>query len=238
MAARNLAEILIRAVDQTRGAFNSIRDNLRRLGSEAGRLGGILTGLGAGLSVASFAAMIKGSIDAADELNKLSQKIGISVEALSTLRFAAELSDVSLDTLQTGIKKLSQGITEASTGTGKAAEVFQALGISVTDANGAIVPTEKILFEVAQVFAGLEDGAVKSALAVELFGRSGLDLIPFLNQGADGIAQLTQEAERLGLKLTTETARAAEQFNDNLTALKFSTSTLGIALAGEMLPEL
>ncbi|MGH8587419.1 MAG: hypothetical protein ACREWE_14975, partial [Gammaproteobacteria bacterium] len=67
---------------------------------------------------------------------------------------------------------------------------------------------------------------------------SGLDLIPFLNQGADGIAALTAEAERLGLKLTTETARAAEQFNDNLTALKFSTSTLGIALAGEMLPEL
>jgi ribosomal protein L12E/L44/L45/RPP1/RPP2 len=137
---------------------------------------------------ASFAAMIKGSIDAADEINKLSQKIGISVEALSTLRFAAELSDVSLDTLRIGIKKLSQGITEASTGTGKAAEVFAALGIEVKTATGALVPTETVLLKVAEVFAGLEDGAVKSALAVELFGRSGLDLIPFLNQGADGIA--------------------------------------------------
>jgi hypothetical protein len=100
------------------------------------------------------------------------------------------------------------------------------------------VPTEKVLLEIATVFAGLEDGAVKSALAVELFGRSGLDLIPFLNQGAAGIAQLTAEAERLGLKLTAETARAAEAFNDNLTALKASSTSLGIALTGELLPEL
>ena len=232
------AQLLITAVDQTRSAFDSIRGNLAKLGDESSRVKGLLAGLGVSLSVAGFAAMIKNAIDAADQLNKLSQKIGISVEALSTLRFAAQLSDVSLETLQKGIKGLSQNITEANTGIGDGAQVFDALGISVKNADGSMKSTEAVLLQVADVFANLEDGAVKTALAVKLFGKSGMDMIPFLNQGAAGITQLTAEADRLGLKLTTETARSAEAFNDNLTALKASSSSLGIALARDFLPEL
>ena len=232
------AQLLITAVDQTRSAFDSIRGNLAKLGNESNRVKGLLAGLGVSLSVAGFAAMIKNAIDAADQLNKLSQKIGISVEALSTLRFAAQLSDVSLETLQKGIKGLSQNIAEANTGIGDGAQVFDALGISVKNADGSMKSTEAVLLQMADVFANLEDGAVKTALAVKLFGKSGMDMIPFLNQGAAGINQLTAEAERLGLKLTTETARSAEAFNDNLTALKASSSSLGIALARDFLPEL
>ena len=232
------AQLLITAIDQTRSAFDSIRGNLAKLGDESNRVKGLLAGLGVSLSVAGFAAMIKSAIDAADQLNKLSQKIGISVEALSTLRFAAQLSDVSLETLQKGIKGLSQNIAEANTGIGDGAQVFEALGVSVKNADGSMKSTEAVLLQVADVFANLEDGAVKTALAVKLFGKSGMDMIPFLNQGAAGINQLTAEAERLGLKLTTETARSAEAFNDNLTALKASSSSLGIALARDFLPEL
>ena len=232
------AQLLITAVDQTRSAFDSIRGNLAKLGNESNRVKGLLAGLGVSLSVAGFAAMIKNAIDAADQLNKLSQKIGISVEALSTLRFAAQLSDVSLETLQKGIKGLSQNIAEANTGIGDGAQVFDALGISVKNVDGSMKSTEAVLLQMADVFANLEDGAVKTALAVKLFGKSGMDMIPFLNQGAAGINQLTAEAERLGLKLTTETARSAEAFNDNLTALKASSSSLGIALARDFLPEL
>ncbi len=232
------AQLLITAVDQTRSAFDSIRGNLAKLGNESNRVKGLLAGLGVSLSVAGFAAMIKNAIDAADQLNKLSQKIGISVEALSTLRFAAQLSDVSLETLQKGIKGLSQNIAEANTGIGDGAQVFDALGIAVKNADGSMKSTEAVLLQMADVFANLEDGAVKTALAVKLFGKSGMDMIPFLNQGAAGINQLTAEAERLGLKLTTETARSAEAFNDNLTALKASSSSLGIALARDFLPEL
>lgn len=232
------AQLLITAVDQTRSAFDSIRGNLSKLGDESNRVKGMLAGLGVSLSVAGFAAMIKSAIDAADQLNKLSQKIGISVEALSTLRFAAQLSDVSLETLQKGIKGLSQNIVEANTGIGDGAQMFAALGISVKNADGRMKSTEAVLLQVADVFASFEDGAVKTALAVKLFGKSGMEMIPFLNQGAAGIGQLTAEAERLGLKLTTETARSAEAFNDNLTALKASSSSLGIALARDFLPEL
>lgn len=236
--AQDRAQLLITAVDQTRSAFDSIRGNLAKLGDESNRVKGMLAGLGVTLSAAGFAAMIKNAIDAADHLNKLSQKIGISVEALSTLRFAAQLSDVSLESLQKGIKGLSQNITEANTGIGDGAQMFEALGISVKNADGSMKSTDEVLLQVANVFAHLEDGAVKTALAVKLFGKSGMDMIPLLNQGAAGINQLTAEAERLGLKLTTETARSAEAFNDNLTALKASSSSLSISLARDFLPEL
>lgn len=236
--AADRAQILITAVDQTKSAFESIKGNLARLGDQSNRLQAILAGLGVSLSAAGFAAFIKNAIDAADHLNKLSQKIGISVEALSTLRFAAELSDVSLESLQKGIKSLSQNIIETNTGVGDGAKLFDALGISVKNADGSMKSTEDVLLQVANVFYRLEDGAVKTTLAVKLFGKAGQDMIPFLNQGAAGINQLTTEADRLGLKLTAETARSAEAFNDNLLALKASSSSLGISLAQDFLPEL
>jgi hypothetical protein len=236
--AQDRAQLLITAVDQTKSAFDAVRGHLARLGEASLRVRGLLAGLGATLTVAGFAALIKGALDTADQINKLSQKIGISVEALSTLRFAAQLSDVDLDTLQKSIKGLSQAITEANTGIGEGARVFAALGISVKNADGSLKSTDQVLLNVADVFARLEDGAVKTALAVKLFGKSGLDLIPFLNQGASGITRLTAEAQQLGLKLTTDTARSAEAFNDNLVALKASAAALGIALTRDMLPEL
>jgi hypothetical protein len=95
--ASDRAQILITAVDQTRTALDSIRNNLGRLGDETRRVQGLLAGLGVSLTLGAFAALVKGAIDSADELNKLSQKIGISVEALSTLQFAAQLSDVGLE---------------------------------------------------------------------------------------------------------------------------------------------
>jgi hypothetical protein len=236
--ASDRAQILITAVDQTRTALDGIRNNLGRLGDETRRVQGLLAGLGVSLTLGAFAALVKGAIDSADELNKLSQKIGISVEALSTLQFAAQLSDVGLDTLKTGLKGLSANLTEARSGLGEGAALFQALGISVEDTAGNLKSSDTILLEVADRFASFEDGATKTALAVKLFGKSGMDMIPFLNQGASGIRELMQEAERLGLKLSTETAQAAEAFNDNLTALKASSSGLGITLATELLAPL
>lgn len=236
--ASDRAQILITAVDQTRTALDSIRNNLGRLGDETRRVQGLLAGLGVSLTLGAFAALVKGAIDSADELNKLSQKIGISVEALSTLQFAAQLSDVGLDTLKTGLKGLSANLTEARSGLGEGAALFQALGISVEDTAGNLKSSDTILLEIADRFASFEDGATKTALAVKLFGKSGMDMIPFLNQGSSGIRALMQEAERLGLKLSTETAQAAEAFNDNLTALKASSSGLGITLATELLAPL
>ncbi|MBK6629511.1 MAG: hypothetical protein IPG35_18310 [Flavobacteriales bacterium] len=104
--ASDRAQILITAVDQTRTALDSIRTTSGVWVTRPVACRDCWQVLGVSLTLGAFAALVKGAIDSADELNKLSQKIGISIEALSTLQFAAQLSDVGLDTLKTGLKGL------------------------------------------------------------------------------------------------------------------------------------
>lgn len=163
---------------------------------------------------------VKGAIDHADELGKVSQKIGISVEALSRLEYAAKLSDVELEGLTTGMRKFSQVLVEAA-GNNKSgpANVFSALGISIKDAAGNLRSSDQIFADVAQRFSQMEDGALKTSLAVQLFGKSGADLIPLLNSGRDGLAAMADESDRLGATISTKAAKAAEKFNDTMTTV-------------------
>jgi hypothetical protein len=85
--------------------------------------------------------------------------------------------------------------------------------------HGQIRPTEQVLLDLADKFSVMPDGADKAALAVKLFGKEGLAIIPFLNQGREGITALMEEAQRLGLVMSEDVARASEAFNDNLTRL-------------------
>jgi hypothetical protein len=93
---------------------------------------------------------------------------------------------------------------------------LNALGVSATDVHGQIRPTEQVLLDLADKFSAMPDGADKAALAVKLFGKEGLAIIPFLNQGREGITALMEEAQRLGLVMSEDVARASEVFNDNL----------------------
>lgn len=190
---------------------------------------------GAGLAVA---ALVKRSIDAADQSAKMAQKIGISVEALSGYKFAADQAGVSVEQLQTGLVRLSRSAADAAGGLKQQQAVFRALGISVTDASGKLRSTEALFGDVAEAFSKMEDSAGKTALATRVFGRAGADLIPLLNSGRAGLAAYADEAERLGLIMSTDTAKAAETFNDNLSKLMDSVGGLGYALASEFLPAL
>lgn len=171
-------------------------------------------------AAAALSPLVKSSIDAADEMGKMAQKSGVSVEALSRLNYAAKLSDVSLAGLGGGMRKLSQNmLAVAQGGAGPAATAFKALGISATNLDGSLRAPDQVLADVAEKFASMENGATKTALAVAIFGKSGADLIPMLNSGRDGLAAMANESDRLGLTLSQNTTRAAEGFNDNLTRL-------------------
>lgn len=176
---------------------------------------------GAVAAGAALGVAVKGAIDHADELSKTAQKVGVATEALSRLEWAAKLSDVSLEQLSGGLTKLSKSMGDVALGKGgTAATAFKALGISVTDAAGKLKASDVVLSEVAAQFARLEDGSTKTALAVALFGRSGAELIPLLNSGADGLAEMAKESDRLGLTIGTKTGKAAEAFNDTLTRIQ------------------
>lgn len=176
--------------------------------------------------VAGFGAMIKGSINTADELLKMSQRVGISVESLSTLRHAADLSGISMESFETSVGRLNRNIVDSTLGKGEAKEIFEQLGIVVTDSNGKIKNTDSILFDVANRFSQMEDGTEKAAMSMKLFGRSGSELIPLLNAGSAGIRSMQEEAKALGLEISTNTAKQAEQLNDNITRIESSVTGL------------
>jgi hypothetical protein len=162
----------------------------------------------------------KRSLDAAEGFNKLSQSTGTTVEEISGFTYAAKLADVSQEALGMGLKNLSRGMMDAAAGTGDAKDAFDAMGLSVTDASGGLKTTGDMLIEVSEKFAGYEDSAGKTALAMKIFGRSGADLIPLLNQGKAGLAEAAKEGRAFGVVIGKEAAEAAERFNDNLKRLK------------------
>lgn len=225
------AELVLRARDETQSAFSAVTAQLDALKGAFAGVSGLAAGLTGAAAGSYFVGLTRGAVDLGDQLNKLSQKVGISVEALSALRYAGQLSDVSTEQLGTGLAKLARSMDEGNV-------AFQRLGISVRDSSGNLRGTQDVLGEVADKFAGMEDGAGKTALAMALFGKSGADLIPLLNAGRSGLAQYADEAKRAGLIVSGELAAAAEKLNDDMSRLKLGTEALGIAFASNIVPAL
>jgi hypothetical protein len=199
---------------------------------------GIVLGGAIASGAAALTALTKGAINTADELSKTAQKVGIAVESLSTLKYAAEQSGVGVEQLQGGLVKLAKNASDAGMGVGAAVNGFDALGISVKNADGSLKGTDKLLGEIATKFAGYRDGAEKTALAVNLFGRAGADLIPLLNEGERGIEALKERARELGLEIGGETAKKAEEFNDLMEDLGNLAKGVGNDIARELLPSI
>lgn len=236
--ASNRAQILISAVDQTKTAFDSIKRGLGGLTDTAKSVNGVLANLGVGVSLAGIGAMIKSSIDSADALDEMSQRTGIAVESLSLLVPAAELSAVSTEKFEAGLKKLATGMLEAATGSEASAQNFDALGVAIQNQDGTLRDSEQVLLDLADRFQAMPDGAEKAALAVDIFGKAGAEMIPFLNQGREGIGALKQEAAELGLQLSADTAAQAGNFNDALDKLKLATQSIGNQIIASLLPAL
>ena len=208
----------------TRQAERRMREFEKQVKQAAAAVGTAVAGLGV-----AFGAAMQNVINKADETEKAAQKLGMTGEALTTLRHAADLSGVSADQLSAGLNRLNKSAAEGN-------KAFEAIGVSVRDANGNLKSSDQLLKDVAGKFAGYRDGAAKAALAQELFGKSGAELIPLLNAGSDGISEMQAEAEALGLVLDQNTRKAAEAFNDNLTRLKRAQEGITTQIAAQMLP--
>lgn len=198
------------------------------------KTGVVAAGAAVGAAALGIATYTKSVIDNMDALAKQAQMAGVTVESLSGLAYAADLAGVSQEQLTTSMARLAKGMSEASQGTGEALKGFQALNLDPSTFKG----TDDALIQIAERLSQFKDGAEKTAIAIALFGRSGAQLLPFLNSGADGIKQFTDEARRFGIIVSTETAKASEQFNDNLTRIQAVGKGLFIQIAESWLPTL
>jgi hypothetical protein len=178
------------------------------------------------------------TINEFDRLAKASQGIGLTVEQLSSLEFAAGLSGMGTEQLAASMGRLVRSMSDAARGVGTAKDAFARLGVEVQRADGTLRNSEEVLKDLADQLSGIENETERAGVGTQIFGRQWQAVAPLLNQGADGIAALQQEAAALGLVLSTETARAAELFNDNLTRLQSGVTGLWRGLTAELLPAL
>jgi hypothetical protein len=217
------ADQLLSTMDAVHDSLGEYDEGVERNDKSSKKFTKTTVALGAAL-VATTAIVAKGiakQIAYGDQLGKMSERTGIAVEQLSTLKRAAENSDSSLESLARGVSKLSKGMFDAATkGTGPAAEALDALGISATDSSGRLRSSEAVLAEVSDAFASMENGTNKAALAVKLFGGAGEELIPFLNQGAAGLKENARISEDLGLIWSDDASQAAEDFGDAISDLR------------------
>ena len=210
---------------------------LSRFGSIAKK--GLIAAAAAGTAAAGAVAIaVRSTINSADAMSKAAQKFGVPIEELSRLKYAADLSGVSMEGLGTGLRRLSQNMNDAAKGTGEGLEAFEQLGIKVTDAEGKLRPTTEILAEMADRFNAMPDGAEKTALAMDLMGRSGADMIPLLNGGSEALNKLLVEAEQFGQVFDQEMGASAEAFNDNMTRISGSFGAIAAGITKDVLPSL
>lgn len=221
-------KIRISAIDATQAAFRSVQDNVGKL---KGALSGVGGQLAAAFSVAAIAAFTKSLVDAANELQDVADRTGVAAVELSRLGVAAKLNASSQEEVNDAVQKLSKSIAEASTGAGAQADAFAALGISVRDVNGNIKPTLDIFNEIANAFNRAEDGAVKVAIAQDLLGRSGSNLIPLLNQGAGSLSNYNAQ-------FSDEFIQQSAKFNENLDKLNIRFKTLAATILGPVVEAL
>jgi len=174
-----------------------------RLGRLEGKVGSVTDGLKLLAKVLSVGVVLnyaKAMFEAADDIGDAAARSGVAVESLSRLKFVAEQSDVEFGALTIGIKKFQQSLSEANIGTASAVKSFAELGIEAgTIRNLAL---EQQLGVIADGFQNILNPADQTRIAIELFGKAGQDLIPFLNLGSAGIKELADEADRLGITLS------------------------------------
>lgn len=190
-----------------------------------------------GASIAGYFALsnlqnsIKQSLDLADSLGKMSQKIGMSVDALYSLQAAGKLADVDIQTLEKSLLKFNKGLGTAEMGSGDTANALKNLGISLKDSGGHMKMSDQYLGEVADKFKNMPDGVEKSTLAMQLFGKSGADMIPLLNGGSEALSEFS------GI-MDAETAASAEKFNDSLTTVGLAVDAVWMQMTSALSPTL
>lgn len=211
-------------------SIKPLKDTLSDIGKPMVAVGGAVS--------AAFIAMSKQAANYGDAIRDASIRTGVSTQALSGLKLAAEQTGTSFESVNTGLIRMSRNAFSAAQGSKESAKAFQSIGVAVKDASGQLRPMESILADVADRFSKMKDGTEKAALAQQMFGRGGAAMIEFLNQGKAGLAAFQKQAEELGLVIGKDAAAAADNFNDSLNLLKFAQLGLANTIGNVLLPSL
>lgn len=209
--------------------------NLMR--SAAAQLKTLLPAIGLAAVTAGLVGMTRQALATADAVGKMASKVGASAEGISVLAFAAKTADVSSEQLQGGLTKLAVKIGALQAGSKGAAADFRRLGLSAKDFAGK--DTVQAFDLISQRLGKVEDSTLKTELAVQIFGKSGAELIPLLNDlAAQGFGSIEEAARSLGLVIDDETAGTAQAVNDSFTIMKAQAEGLALQFTAGLAPSI
>lgn len=194
--------------------------------------------LGAAL-VAAAKALTDCTVEAAafaDEVLTQSAVTGIATDDLQAYMYAAELVDVSTETLTGSMARNIRSMTGAVDGTGAAAEAYAALGVSVTNADGTLRDSETVYWELIDALGQVEDETTRDSLSMSILGKSAQDLNPLIEAGSDRMQELAGQAEEAGYIMSGDTLDAFGEFDDQLQYLDVGATAAKNALGGILLP--
>lgn len=199
-------------------------------------ISGVGTAFVAALSVGAVTKFFKAQVDLGDQLSKTSEKLGVSVEKMSAWQYGADLSGVQAGELEASLAKLGKTLNDAvADPSSKAAKAFEGLGVSTKDANGQMRSIESVFEDVAAGLGKVDEAdPARLAYEMQLFGKSGYHLAPLLKN----LQGLSEEARRTGNIVTTDFAKAAEKFNDDLQRMERASGNFARKLATIVVPVL
>jgi lambda family phage tail tape measure protein len=204
------------AGDRASGGLKGLGRQAELLRTGIRTLGGALLGV---TTVGGLAALADRSISAADAIGKTADKIGVGVEALQELRFAAKASGVEQQTLDMALQRFTRRAAEAAQGTGEAKDALAQMGIALRDQSGNLRSSENLLGDVADAFARIEDPAERVRLAFKLFDSEGVALVNLLSDGSGALEEMRDRARDLGIVLDEALVRDAERARTELDTL-------------------
>jgi hypothetical protein len=183
-------------------------------------------------------SMTKESAAYVDNILTMSQTTGQSAEQLQEFSYATELMDVSMDTLQGSLTKLTNNMQNAINGTGDAKSAFEQLGISLTNADGSMRSANDVFYDTIDALGEVQNATERDALSMDIFGRSAQDLNPLIIQGSDTLKDYAKEAHDVGYVLDNETLDALGAVDDGFQRLQKTQDAVKNQMAAEFAPYL
>jgi hypothetical protein len=209
-----------KSLESTKNALSIIKlDSIINLGERA---------FAAGERIYGMARNVASSLNEIERMSKLS---GLSTDTFQKMAYAANMTDVNIESLSTGMKILAGHMDDVAKGNEQARILFESIGLSTIDTSGKMKSFDTILGDLADRFKSMPDGVQKVALAVDLFGRSGQELIPFLNQGRSGLTAFYEEARKMGIILDESVIRKGGEAEDTFKKLEAQVTSLKLSLA-------
>lgn len=183
-------------------------------------------------------SMTKESAAYVDNILTMSQTTGQSAEQLQEFSYATELMDVSMDTLQGSLTKLTNNMQNAINGTGDAKSAFEQLGISLTNADGSMRSANDVFYDTIDALGEVQNATERDALSMDIFGRSAQDLNPLIIQGSDTLKDYAKEAHDVGYVLDNEALEALGAVDDGFQRLQKTQESVKNQMAAEFAPYL